>query len=53
LASIADTLRHVWGSVAERLGIESQPSRPTPQRTAPARVGTPNGLDRPPRPHNA
>lgn len=53
LASITDTLRHVWASVAERLGIESHAPRPMPQRTAPARMGTPNGLERPPRPHNA
>jgi hypothetical protein len=53
LASITDTLRHVWSSVAERLGIDSHPARPVPQRTAPTRVTTPNGLDRPPRPHNA
>jgi hypothetical protein len=53
LASITDTLRHVWSSVAERFGIDSHPARPTPQRTTPARVTTPNGLDKPSRPHNA
>jgi hypothetical protein len=51
LASIADTLRHVWSSAAERLGIEQpRPQRPVPERPASPRMGTPNGLERTPRP---
>jgi len=53
LASIADTLRHVWTSVAERLGIESRPQRTMPERPASSRVGAPNGLDRPSRPQGS
>ena len=30
LASIADTLRHVWTSAAERLGIENRAPRTMP-----------------------
>ncbi|HEX3758902.1 MAG TPA: hypothetical protein VHW23_09360 [Kofleriaceae bacterium] len=52
LASITDTLRHVWASVAERLGIENRTPRPMPQRPAATRMAAPNGLDRPPRPQN-
>jgi hypothetical protein len=50
LASIADTLRHVWTSAAERLGIEKRPQRTMPERPANPRMGAPNGLERPPRP---
>jgi hypothetical protein len=50
LDSIADTLRYVWSSVAERLGIENRAPRPKPERAMPARVGAPNGLERTPRP---
>jgi hypothetical protein len=52
LASISDTLRHVWSSAAERLGIDKpRPARTSmPERPASPRVGTPNGLERPPRP---
>src|SRR5262249_48620814 len=52
LASIADTLRHVWSSAAERLGIENRAPRPIPHRTPPTRGGAPTGRDRPPRPQN-
>jgi hypothetical protein len=50
LASVADTLRHVWTSTAERLGIDKRTPRTMPERPASPRVGTPNGLDRPSRP---
>jgi hypothetical protein len=50
LASIADTLRHVWTSAAERLGIEPRAQRTMPERPASPRMGAPNGLERPPRP---
>jgi len=50
LASIADTLRYVWSSCAKRLGIEERPQRTMPERPASPRMGTPNGLERPPRP---
>jgi hypothetical protein len=51
LASIADTLRHVWSSTAERLGIDKpRAPRTMPERPASPRVGTPNGLERTPRP---
>lgn len=50
LASIADTLRHVWTSAAERLGIDNRPQRTMPERPASPRMGAPNGLERPPRP---
>ena len=50
LASIADTLRYVWSSCAKRLGIEERPQRTMPERPASPRVGTPNGLERSPRP---
>jgi hypothetical protein len=50
LASIADTLRHVWTSTAERLGIEKRAPRTTPERPASPRMGAPNGLERPSRP---
>lgn len=49
-ASIADTLRHVWSSVAERFGIERPAPRTMPERTVPSRMSGPNGLERPPRP---
>ena len=49
-ASVADTLRHLWSSAADRLGIGSRPPRAMPQRTPSPRVGAPNGLDRAPRP---
>jgi len=52
LASIGDTLRHMWASAAERLGIENRPPSPMPQRTVPSRMASPNGLERPPRPQN-
>lgn len=50
LASISDTLRYVWTSAAERLGIEKRPQRTMPERPASPRMGAPNGLERPPRP---
>ena len=50
LASIADTLRYVWSSAAKRLGIEARPPRTMPERPASSRMGTPNGLERTPRP---
>ena len=51
LASIADTLRHVWSSTCERLGIDPpRAQRTRPERPVSPRVGTPNGLERPPRP---
>lgn len=50
LASVADTLRHVWTSAAERLGIEKRAQPTMPERPASPRMGAPNGLDRPPRP---
>lgn len=56
LASIADTLRYVWSSTAQRLGIENRESRPPramPERPASPRVGTPNGLERTPRPQGS
>ncbi len=53
LASVADTLRHVWSSAAERLGIENRAPRAMPERPASPRVGTPNGLERTPRPQGS
>jgi len=54
LASIADTLRHVWSSTAERLGIDKpRAQRPMPERPASSRMGTPNGLERTPRPQGS
>lgn len=53
LASIADTLRHVWSSAAKRLGIEDRPQRTMPERPASPRMGTPNGLERTPRPQGS
>lgn len=53
LASIADTLRHVWSSAAERLGIDNRPQRAMPERPASPRMGTPNGLERTPRPQGS
>lgn len=53
LASIADTLRYVWSSTAKRLGIEERPHRTMPERTASPRMGTPNGLERTPRPQGS
>jgi hypothetical protein len=53
LASIADTLRYVWSSAAKRLGIEDRPPRTMPERPASSRMGTPNGLERPPRPQGS
>lgn len=53
LASITDTLRYVWSSCAKRLGIEDHPQRTMPERPASTRMGTPNGLDRPGRPHGS
>jgi hypothetical protein len=51
LASIADTLRHVWSQTAERLGIDKPGAKHTmPERPASPRMGTPNGLERTPRP---
>ena len=49
-ASVGDTLRHVWSSVSERLGIDKRAPRTMPERPASPRMGTPNGLDRPSRP---
>lgn len=50
LTSIADTLRYVWSSTAERLGIADRAPRTMPERTTPPRMGAANGLERPPRP---
>lgn len=50
LASIADTLRYVWSSAAERLGIQTRAARTMPERTVSPRMGAPNGLERMPRP---
>lgn len=50
LASIADTLRHIWLSAAERLGIDTRPPRTMPERPTSPRVGAANGLERPSRP---
>lgn len=49
-ASITDTLRHMWTSAAERLGIEKRAQRSMPERPASSRMGAPNGLERPSRP---
>lgn len=52
LASIADTLRYVWSSAAERLGIQDRAQRAMPeQRMASPKMGVANGLERTPRPH--
>jgi hypothetical protein len=54
LASIADTLRYVWSAAAERLGIEKQRAqRAVAERPASPRMGTPNGLERTPRPQGS
>lgn len=55
-ASISDTLRYVWSSAADRLGIakgqQQSQQRTMPNRPASPRISNPNGLsnDRPPRP---
>lgn len=49
-ASISDTLRYLWSSASERLGIEKRASRPIPERPASSRMAAPNGLERNPRP---
>ena len=50
LASVSDTLRNVWTTAAERLGIDKRAPRTMPERPASPRMGAPNGLDRPSRP---
>jgi len=34
LASIADTLKSLWSSASERVGLAQRPQAPIPQRTA-------------------
>lgn len=52
-ASISDTLRYLWSTASERLGIDKRPQgqqqRSMPQRAAAPKMSAPNGLERNPR----
>ena len=51
-ASISDTLRYLYSSACERLGIERRGERAVQGRVATSRIPNPNGLanERTPRP---
>jgi hypothetical protein len=52
-ASISDTLRYLWSSAADKLGMAKRELRATPRREVNPRMGAANGLpnnERTPRP---
>jgi hypothetical protein len=52
LASISDTLRYLWSSAADRLGVAQREARPMPGQPVSSRISNPNGMpnERTPRP---
>ena len=53
--SISDTLRYLWSSACDRLGIERRTQGVGHGKVVTSRAGNPNGMsnDRPPRPQGA